>query len=230
MTCKEDKAYILLSGGQDSFVCLLWALELFNKVETVSIAYGQRHMKELNYASLIAAHFVVEHTVYDVGNFVKTIADSSLLNHESHNNNHKQAENLPASFVPNRNGLFLTIIANHAFRKNEKHIHLVTGTCETDYSGYPDCRDSYIKAKQVELSLGLDRPVTIHTPLMWKNKAQTFEMAYKAGKIEEINKLTLTCYNGEESLNPWGRGCGNCPSCNLRKNGFEEFEKLYKKH
>jgi len=223
MTENKEKAYILLSGGQDSFVCLAWALHQFSEVEAVSISYGQRHSRELYYAAKIASHFRVRHTIYQTGDFLKSIAESSLLNEENHNTMHRQAENLPASFVPNRNGLFLTIISNHAFKNNEKRIHIIIGTCETDYSGYPDCRDNYIKAKSVELSLGLDRPVTIFTPLMWKTKAQTFEMADQYGKLQELNELTLTCYNGVETMNKWGRGCGECPACKLRKKGFDEF-------
>ena len=222
------KAYVLLSGGQDSFVCLIWALENFANIETVSIHYGQRHNKELTYALAVATHFGVKNTVYDLGDFFKGMTTSTLLNTGDHNAKHELASHLPASFVPNRNGLFLTVISNHAYKFGEKHIHLVTGTCETDYSGYPDCRDNYIKAKQIELALGLDCPVSIHTPLMWLNKAQTFEMAKKAGKLKEIIELTLTCYNGNENMNEWGRGCGECPSCIIRKKGFEEFKQLNK--
>ncbi len=223
----SETAYVLLSGGQDSFVCLVWALQNFETVETIGINYGQRHSRELDYAAKIAAHFEVRHTVYDIGNFMKAIADSTLLDQGDHSHSHPLAANLPASFVPNRNGLFLTIIANHAFRKGEQRINLVTGTCETDFSGYPDCRDNYIKAKAVELSLGLDRPVTICTPLMWKNKAKVFEMAYNAGKIKELIELTLTCYNGNEQMNAWGRGCTQCPACRLREKGFAEFRQTH---
>jgi 7-cyano-7-deazaguanine synthase len=223
MIAPTSKAYILLSGGQDSFVCLIWALQQFAEVEAISIAYNQRHAKEIEYAKKIAAHFGVSHFTYDIGSFMSSIAESSLLNTANHNTQHAQASHLPASFVPNRNGLFLTIIANHAFKQEPKHIHLVTGTCETDYSGYPDCRDSYIKAKATELSLGLDISVTIHTPLMWKTKAETFVMAHEAGKLNELINLTLTCYNGEETMHSWGYGCGECPSCMLRKKGYEEF-------
>lgn len=220
----KDKAYILLSGGQDSFVCLAWAKSQFDEIEAVSIAYNQRHSKELEYAAQVAQFYGVKHTVYNIGDFLSAISDSSLLNKDNHNEHHKQADNLPASFVPNRNGLFLTIVSNHAFRNNEERINIVTGVCETDFSGYPDCRDGYIKAKEVELSLGLDRPVTIHTPLMWKTKAQTFEMAAEVGVLKELIELTLTCYNGEEKLHEWGRGCGDCPSCRLRKKGYQEFK------
>ena len=221
---KKEKAYILLSGGQDSFVCLIWALNRFKEVEAVSIDYGQSHGKELNYAAKIASHFKVNHTIYDIGDFFSKLTISSLLSNQDHNSRHELAKNLPASFVPNRNGIFLTIISNHAFKQNAKEISIVIGACETDYSGYPDCRNLYIKAKQKELSLGLDKRVIIHTPLMKKTKAQTFEMAHKAGKIKELIEMTLTCYNGEEKLNEWGRGCGECPACKLRKKGYAEFK------
>lgn len=219
----DEKAYVLLSGGQDSFVCLIWAIERFTSVEAVSINYGQRHEKELSYAAAIADYFDIQHTVYDIGDFFKVMTVSSLLSEDDHNEQHQLADNLPASFVPNRNGVFLTVIANHAFKNGEKRINLVTGTCETDFSGYPDCRDSYIKSKAIELSLGLDRPVNIYTPLMWLDKAATFKMADDAGNLKQLIELTLTCYNGVEDLNDWGRGCGECPSCKLRKKGFEEF-------
>jgi 7-cyano-7-deazaguanine synthase len=217
------KAYVLLSGGQDSFVCLIWAKQNFEIVEAVSVKYGQRHSKELSYAEKIAQQFEVKHTIYDIGDFFNKLTISSLLNTGDHNNKHQLAQNLPASFVPNRNGIFLTVISNHAYKQCDKDIHLVIGACETDYSGYPDCRDAYIKAKQTELALGLDVPVQIHTPLMWKNKAQTFEMAANAGKLKELIELTLSCYNGEEKLHKWGRGCGNCPACRLREKGYNEF-------
>jgi 7-cyano-7-deazaguanine synthase len=220
----EGKAYILLSGGQDSFVSLLWAMHNFRETEAVSLHYSQSHKKELKYASHIAKQFKLAHTVYDIGNFFNITTISSLLVNGDHNELHQLAKHLPASFVPNRNGIFLTVAANHAYKKGEKHLHLVIGACETDFSGYPDCRNSYIQAKQLELSLGLDRPVSIHTPLMWKSKAQIFEMAEKFGKLKELVKLTLTCYNGIETLNDWGRGCKECPACMLRIKGYEEFK------
>jgi 7-cyano-7-deazaguanine synthase len=224
MLTPKEKAYILLSGGQDSFVCLTWALQRFGEVEAVSIKYNQRHAKEIEYAAKVASHFGIKHTIYDIGDFFKSISDSSLLNNDNHSGHHLQAKNLPASFVPNRNGLFLTVVSNHAFRYDEAHIHIVTGVCETDYSGYPDCRHQYIKAKEAELSLGLERPVTIHTPLMWKTKSQTFEMAADALKLKELIEMTLTCYNGDETMHEWGRGCGECPACKLRSKGYEEYK------
>jgi 7-cyano-7-deazaguanine synthase len=225
MNPNSQKAYLLLSGGQDSFVCLAWALQQFDEVEAVSIAYNQHHEKELSYAERIVEHFGVKHTIYHIDGFLSAISDSSLFDGGNHNEQHRQTQSLPASFVPNRNGLFLTIISSHAFKQGEQHIQIVTGTCQTDFSGYPDCRDAYIKAKEVELSLGLDHPVSIHTPLMWKTKAQIFDMAEKAGVLPELIEMTLTCYEGNETLHPWGRGCGECPACGLRKRGFEDFLK-----
>ena len=228
MSKLNEKAYVLLSGGQDSFVTLIWGLQNFTSVEAVSIQYNQRHTRELYYAAQISKHFEVKHTIYDIGTFFNLLSNSTLIQAGDHNQSHPDANNLPASFVPNRNGVFLTVIANHAFMQNEKRIHLLTGTCETDFSGYPDCRDNYIKSKAIELSLGLDRPVQIHTPLMWLNKAQTFEMAAQAGQLRELIELTLTCYNGIETMNEWGRGCGTCPACKLREKGFKEYLAMQK--
>jgi 7-cyano-7-deazaguanine synthase len=224
----NEKAYVLLSGGQDSFVCLIWALQNYASVETVSINYGQRHSRELHYAVEISKHFGVKNTIYDIGEFFKLLTISTLLSDGDHNLNHELANHLPASFVPNRNGIFLSVISNHAYRNADKHINIIIGVCETDYSGYPDCRDNYIKAKQIELAIGLDRPVSIITPLMWKNKAETFELANDAGKLKELIELTISCYNGVEALKEWGRGCGECPACMLRKNGYENFLLLKK--
>jgi len=221
----EATAYLLLSGGQDSFACLLWARERFARLEAIGIEYGQRHAIEVQYAKKMTEKFSVSYVCYPLDDFLSRMADSSLFTGGSHHTPHRQASTLPASFVPNRNGLFLTIAASHAFRKGEAHIHLITGVCQTDYSGYPDCRHAYIKAKERELALGLDKPVSIHTPLMYKTKAETFAMAEKAGYLKEMIEDTLSCYNGQETLHPWGRGCGECPACRLRKKGYEEFMK-----
>jgi 7-cyano-7-deazaguanine synthase len=223
MKMPDNKAYVLLSGGQDSFVCLLWSMEKFNITEAISIAYNQSHKIEIEYAKRIAHHFGIEHSIYDIGDFFSTISASSLLASGNHNVGHVNAPGLPASFIPNRNGIFLTIAASHAFRKNEKVINIVTGACETDYSGYPDCRLDYMKAKARELSLGTDCHVEILTPLMLLNKAQIFGLADKAGKLKELRELTMTCYDGVEKMNEWGRGCGECPACKLRRKGYEEY-------
>ncbi len=223
-----QKAFVLLSGGQDSFVSLIWAIQNFDEVEAISIAYQQSHSKEIEYATNICKQLQIKHTIYDIGDFFNQLTVSSLISGTDHSQTHQIADNLPASFVPNRNGVFLTVAATHAYKYRMQQIHLVTGVCQTDYSGYPDCRDNYIRAKALELSLGLDLPVYIHTPLMWKNKAEIFKMAADAGKLNMLIENTLTCYNGDETLHPWGRGCDKCPSCQLRKKGYYEFISGYK--
>ncbi len=220
-----EKAYVLLSGGQDSFVSLIWALKNFTQVEAISISYNQQHVKEIQYASQLAQRYQIEHRIYDIDNFFQQLTISSLLTGDDHNQKHTLGNTLPASFVPNRNGVFLTIIATHAYRQQPSQIHIVTGVCQADYSGYPDCRDNYIRTKALELSLGLDMPVYIHTPLMWKSKSEIFKMAYEMGVLNDLIEHTLTCYNGDETLHEWGRGCSNCPACRLRQKGYEEFRK-----
>ncbi len=224
-----EKAYVLVSGGQDSFVSLLWALRHFEKVEALSLSYGQRHAEEIRFAEKICEKYQVPHSRYDLGDFLKSTTRSALLEKKSDiSEGHPSSPGLPASFVPNRNGLFLTVAANHAFGKNYRPIHLVIGACETDYSGYPDCRDAYLKAKAVELSLGLDLPVFIHAPLMFKSKAETFLMAEDYGELETLLWETLTCYNGAHQKQVWGLGCGECPACKLRAKGWAEFQKIRK--
>lgn len=221
---KEDTtATVLLSGGQDSFVCLLWARERFARLEAVSVSYGQRHALETFYATRLAHRYGVPHRVLDMGGLLRDLAPSALLEEGDLAGAHAVAGDLPASFVPNRNGLFLTLAATHAFTLGEPRLELVIGACETDYSGYPDCRDVYLKAKAVELSLGLGRPVTIHTPLMWKTKAETFAMAEAAGELDALITDTLTCYAGDETQHDWGRGCGACPACSLREKGWGAY-------
>jgi len=226
---EQHTAFVLLSGGQDSFVSMVWALKNFRAVEAISIAYRQLHSKEIEYARKLAQKYGVQHFVYDIDNFFRQLTVSSLLEGHDHNRTHDIDASLPASFVPNRNGTFLTIVATHAYRYRLPQIHLVTGVCQTDYSGYPDCRDNYIRTKALELSLGLDVPVYIHTPLMWKNKAETFLMAEEMGVLNDLIENTLSCYNGIEIQHEWGKGCDNCPACRLRKNGYETFLKLRQK-
>lgn len=222
----NQKAFVLLSGGQDSFVSLLWAINNFNEVEAVTIKYNQTHKKEIDYARNIAKKFGIPHYLYDIDNFFKVLSTSSLLGEGSHNNKHSLDSQLPASFVPGRNGIFLSILAIHAYSRSIDNLNLVIGVNQVDFSGYPDCRDNYIKAKQIELSLGLNRQVIIYTPLIYLSKAEIFLIADEYGKLKELIEYTLTCYNGVEEMNEWGRGCGNCPACIIRKNGYEEFLKL----
>jgi len=227
------KALVLFSGGQDSTTCLAWALDRYEHVETIGFDYGQRHVVELECRSKIlvqikrnfpqwADRLGSDHMV-DL-QLLGQISDTSLTQEKAIE---MQANGLPNSFVPGRNLIFFTFAAAVAYRRG---LHsLVGGMCETDYSGYPDCRDNTLKAMQVALSLGLDAPIVIETPLMWMNKAATWRMANKLGgdaMIKLIQDQTHTCYVGNHSTqHEWGYGCGSCPACELRKRGYEEYVK-----
>lgn len=215
-------ALVLLSGGQDSFTCLHWALRHFSRVEALSFSYGQRHQVELKYARAMAEAKAIPTHLLDTGDLMARLGPSALLGHGDISGSHPGAPGLPASFVPGRNGLFLTLASAFWFSRVSGPLDLVIGACEADYSGYPDCREPFIKAKAAELSLGLDRAVTIHTPLMWLKKADTFRLAKEWGVLNDLVTNTLTCYEGDETLHPWGRGCGVCPACLLRAKGFAE--------
>lgn len=226
-------ALVLFSGGQDSATCLAWALDRFDRVETIGFNYGQRHRAEL------AARDVVLHRIRTLKNWDQTlgedrILDLGVLGEISDTALTKDVEiataasGLPNTFVPGRNLLFLTFAAAVACRRGLKHV--VTGVCETDYSGYPDCRDDTIKALQVAINLGMDSRLVLETPLMWIDKAQTWALADDLcgpDLVELIRAETLTCYRGEvETWNTWGRGCGDCPACDLRRMGFERWNAL----
>ena len=229
-----DRAIVLFSGGQDSATCLAWALDRFATVETVGFAYGQRHSVELDVrAPLLAA------LARDVPDFAGRLGPDHLLDLAVLGQVSETAltrdvaiamgENgLPTSFVPGRNLLFLTFAATLAYRRGIKHI--VTGVCETDYSGYPDCRDDTIKAMQLALNLGMEARFVLHTPLMWIDKAETWRLAERLGGpalVELIRTGTHTCYTGDRSrLHAWGYGCGTCPACALRAKGYREFRAL----
>jgi 7-cyano-7-deazaguanine synthase len=226
-----EGALVLVSGGQDSAVCLAWALERFDRVETLGFDYGQRHRVELecrrNVRNGVAAldprwaarldkdHTIALEALGEVSSTALTrdvaieIADSGL----------------PNTFVPGRNLVFLTFAAALAYRRGLRHI--VGGMCETDYSGYPDCRDDTIKALQVALNLGMERRFVLHTPLMWIDKAQTWELAQDLGGEDLVDLVvdeTHTCYLGDRSRrHVWGFGCAECPACKLRAEGFKRF-------
>ncbi|KAA5603561.1 7-cyano-7-deazaguanine synthase QueC [Blastochloris sulfoviridis] len=233
MTSPDLSALVLLSGGQDSTTCLGWALDRFDRVETVGFDYGQRHRVELEVRGRIRAGIeglkpawigrLGEDHVIDLG-VLGQISETALTRDAAI----AMAESgLPTTFVPGRNLIFLGFAAALAYRRGIRHI--VAGMCETDYSGYPDCRDDTIKAMQVALSLGLDRRVTIHTPLMWIDKAATFALALAiAGPqfLDLVVEETHTCYVGDRTLrHPWGYGCGACPACRLRAEGWARFRK-----
>lgn len=211
---KNEKALVVFSGGQDSTTCLLWALKQFKEVVTVSFDYGQRHKLELECAAEIAKELNVEHHILDLS-LLNQLAPNALTRDEI-----KVAEGengaLPTTFVDGRNHLFLSFVAVMA--KNMGARHIVTGVCETDSSGYPDTRDAFIKSLNVTLNLAMEYDFVIHTPLMWIDKEETWEMADKLGGLEFIRTKTLTCYNGVK-----GDGCGECPACKLRKRGLDNY-------
>jgi 7-cyano-7-deazaguanine synthase len=227
----NSSALVLFSGGQDSTTCLAWALPRFDRVETVGFDYGQRHGVELECRAPIlvsmesqfpewAAKLGGDHTIkLDV---FKAVGDTALTSDAAIAMN---ANGLPNTFVPGRNILFLTVAAAIAYRRGISTI--VTGVCQTDYSGYPDCRDDFVKAMQVAISLGMAQQFSLETPLMWIDKAATWRLAYQLGGealIEIIREKTHTCYLGDRTKRSgWGYGCGTCPACELRKNGYEKF-------
>ena len=232
MTVGGEAALVLFSGGQDSTVCLAWALERFARVETIGFDYGQRHRVELdarlrvrerivNFSSTWAERLGEDHVVC-----VDAIAGLSqtALTHDMAIE--VAANGLPTTFVPGRNLVFFTLAGARAYRRGTKH--LVAGMCETDYSGYPDCRDDTIKAMQVALSLGMERRFVIHTPLMWIDKAATFALALEIGGQPFVDLLvedTHTCYLGDRARrHDWGYGCGDCPACRLRADGFARWK------
>ena len=231
MTLSADTALVLFSGGQDSTVCLAWALTRFARVETVGFDYGQRHAVELTVRERLrermaaldpqwAARLGEDHLV--VIDALAAISDTALTRDTAI----ELAENgLPNTFVPGRNLIFLSFAGALAYRRGARH--LVAGMCETDYSGYPDCRDDTIKAMQVALSLGLDKRVTVHTPLMWIDKADTFALAEELGGpafLDLVIEDSHSCYLGDRSRrHDWGYGCGTCPACQLRAQGFAKF-------
>jgi 7-cyano-7-deazaguanine synthase len=227
-----DGALVLFSGGQDSTVCLAWALERFARVETVGFAYGQRHAVELEVRPRIRERLpeLVARWRERLGDdhmvridALAEISETALTREVAIE---VSATGLPTTFVPGRNLIFLSFAAALAYRRGIKH--LIAGMCETDFSGYPDCRDDTIKAMQVALTLGMDRRFVIHTPLMWIDKAGTFELAQEIGGKELIDLLlaeTHTCYLGDRThRHDWGYGCGECPACRLRAEGFAKWK------
>lgn len=227
----SEAALVLFSGGQDSTTCLAWALERYERVETIGFAYGQRHSVEMtcrqDVLGAIRAQFprwaarLGSDLVVDVPT-LGAISETSLTREAAFR---MQADGLPNSFVPGRNLVFLTFAAAVAYRRDVRRI--VTGVCETDYSGYPDCRDDTMKAMQVALNLGLERRLVIETPLMWIDKPGTWALAESLGGaafVELVRAKTHSCYLGDRSReHEWGYGCGSCPACELRRAGWERY-------
>lgn len=214
------KAVVIFSGGQDSTTCLYWAKNRFDTVEAITFDYGQKHSIEIEQSKLICEKEGIKQTIIDIS-FLNTIVESALISNGDVNKTNEKG--LPASFVPNRNQLFITLA--HAYAQKIGANSLVTGVCETDFSGYPDCRNEFITAIEMTSNLGSDSTIHIHTPLMYVNKAQTFQLAEEENCLQEVIKLSHTCYNGERNtLHEWGYGCENCPACELRKKGFEQYK------
>ncbi|WP_226085022.1 7-cyano-7-deazaguanine synthase QueC [Mesobacillus sp. S13] len=211
---KNEKAVVVFSGGQDSTTCLFWAMKEFGEVEAVTFDYNQRHRTEIQCAKEIARELGIKHHVLDMS-LLNQLAPNALTRKDIEVKDGEDG-NLPSTFVPGRNLLFLSFAGVLASQVNAKHI--VTGVCETDFSGYPDCRDQFIKSMNVTLNLSMDQNFVIHTPLMWLNKAQTWKLADDLDAFEYIRTRTLTCYNGIIA-----DGCGICPACQLRKKGLDEF-------
>ncbi len=224
-----SSALLLFSGGQDSATCLAWALDRFDHVETIGFDYGQRHRVELQAREEFRAGLVEafpawaaklgEDRVLDLG-VLGAISDTALT---SEVEIAVTASGLPNTFVPGRNLIFLTFAAAIAYRRGLKHV--VTGVCETDFSGYPDCRDDTIKALQVALNLGTESRFVVDTPLMWIDKAQTWALAERLGGqalVDLVIEHTHTCYLGDRThRHAWGYGCGTCPACDLRAAGYK---------
>lgn len=231
MTIANDNALVLFSGGQDSTVCLAWALTRFARVETVGFDYGQRHAIELAVRPRIRERMAGMNAEWKARlgddhviklDALAAISETALTRETAI----AIADNgLPTTFVPGRNLIFFSFAGALAYRRGARH--LVAGMCETDYSGYPDCRDDTVKAMQVALTLGLDKRLAVHTPLMWIDKADTFAMAEKLGGqalLDLIVEETHSCYRGDRThWHEWGFGCGDCPACQLRAQGFAKF-------
>ena len=230
-----DSALVLFSGGQDSATCLAWALDRFAHVETIGFDYGQRHRVELAVRLDFRARLRRENEAWAARlgedhvlalEALRAVSDTALTRETEIA---MQADGLPNTFVPGRNLIFLTFAAALAYRRGLKHI--VAGMCETDYSGYPDCRDDTLKALQVAINLGMERRFVLHTPLMWRDKRATWDLAQRLGGaalVEAIREDTHSCYLGDRTQrHAWGYGCGTCPACELRCKGWEAWSSAH---
>jgi len=229
-----NRALVLFSGGQDSTTCLAWALSRYETVETIGFDYRQRHAIELTMRPALLRKLRAFSSDWDrkLGedhmidlSLLATISDTALTRDVDIE---MQANGLPNTFVPGRNLLFMTVAATVAYRRGLDV--LVGGMCETDYSGYPDCRDETMKALQTTLNLGMATSLSIETPLMWIDKSATWKMAQQLGGqalVDLIREDTHTCYLGERgALHDWGYGCGHCPACELRARGYHQFSSV----
>ncbi|GAB6124966.1 7-cyano-7-deazaguanine synthase QueC [Humidesulfovibrio idahonensis] len=226
-----DSALVVFSGGQDSATCLAWALSRYACVETIGFDYGQRHAVELSCRADVLARLREHRPDWDAKLGADTLLSMDVfrqlgetaLTHDVAITMNESG--LPSTFVPGRNLIFLTLAGAQAYRRGIKRV--ITGVCETDFSGYPDCRDDTMKALQVALNLGMQTRLVIETPLMWRTKAETWSLARELGGqplVDLILEHTHTCYQGERGeRHPWGYGCGACPACELRAKGYAEY-------
>ncbi|GAB3066437.1 7-cyano-7-deazaguanine synthase QueC [Salinicoccus sesuvii] len=208
----RHKAIVVFSGGQDSTTCMFHAMANYDEVELVTFNYGQRHNAEIEVAKSIAEEQGLKHRILDMS-LLGQLSPNALTDH-SMDITTDEAAGVPNTFVPARNMLFLSFASAIAYQVGAKTI--ITGVCETDFSGYPDCRDVFIKSMNVTANLAMDRDFVIETPLMWLDKKETWALADKYGKLDYVRKKTLTCYEGII-----GDGCGECPACQLRNAGLE---------
>ena len=212
---KNQDAIVLFSGGQDSTTCLYWAKREFRNVQALCFTYGQRHLQEVENARRLAKMADVEFVHLDTS-VISQLTPNSLTDKDLSMDKEKPEKSYPNTFVPGRNLLFLTFAATIAYARDIRHI--VTGVSEADYSGYPDCRDTFIKSANATLNLAMDKQFVIHTPLMWRTKKEVWSLANELGIFELVKNETLTCYNGIQA-----KGCGECPACIIRNKGLKEF-------
>lgn len=210
---KKEKAVVVFSGGQDSTTCLFWALERFETVEAVTFQYGQRHAAELDCARSICEELGIRQHQLDM-DLLNQLAPNALTRDDQEIETGE--DGLPTTFVPGRNLVFFSFAAILAHQIGARHI--ITGVSQTDFSGYPDCRDGFIKSLNVTLNLAMDHDFVLQTPLMWLDKSEVWELSDELGAFDFVREKTLTCYNGV-----MGSGCGTCPSCELRNQGLEQY-------
>lgn len=214
----NNKAILIFSGGQDSTTCLFWAMKRFKEVMAITFDYGQRHAQEIEVAKTICHEQNIQHHLLDLS-LLTQLSPNALTNHKMAVAASVQEGGLPSTFVPARNLLFMSFAGAVAYHKGVKH--LITGVSEADFSGYPDCRDAFMKSMNVTMNLSMDEDFVIHTPLMWRDKASVWQLADELGKLDYIRKKTLTCYEGMV-----GDGCGKCPACELRLKGYAQYMRL----
>ena len=216
------KALVIFSGGQDSTTCLLWAKKMYEEVEAVSFVYGQKHSVEIEIAKGICNELEVGHKIVDIS-FFGQLVESNLIQGRGGdvNESHSKKGDLPSSWVPNRNAIFITIA--HSIAQTIGADILVTGVSQADYSGYPDCRQVFIDKIQDALNTGAGSIIGIKTPLMYRDKKGVWALSDELGGLEYVRDRSFTCYNGIETMNFWGMGCGTCNACILRRKGYEEY-------